>query len=573
MLNRFSVKGKMYLIISLIVFLVSLMMWFAVANSHKVRDLGLEKTRSVMLDDQKAKLKVATHSVALALGHAVEGVDDKQGQIDIIRKLVDDIRFEADQSGYYFVYENTINVALPPAKAKQGTDLGGIKDKNGVYFVREMMESAGKGGGFVQYVFPKPPGNQDLPKLAYAEMIPGTRMWIGTGVYIDNIDSYIGSLYTEVNQQVYSSLVAMAFSAGLVFVIIISIVLMVAFGIVRGLNYVVENLRDITQSQDLTRRLEIKSNDELGELGKGFNLFIEKLQDIIGGVVANGNEVEGASNNLSKVARDMSSHAKESAACSQALAEASEVMNANLNNVAAAMEQSSTNTTMVAGAAEEMNATIREIANNTEQAYLISNQAVQKASVTSSRMNELGVAARAINKVTEAITEISEQTNLLALNATIEAARAGEAGKGFAVVANEIKELAKQTASATLNIKKQIEGMQQTAADSLDDIVEISGVINRVNEIVASIASSVTEQSAATEEIAQNIEQASQGLREVNENVSQSSVVAGTIAKDILQVTSTSVEVSKSSDHIKNHADEMLQMAFNLNKLVGVFKI
>jgi len=82
-------------------------------------------------------------------------------------------------------------------------------------------------------------------------------------------------------------------------------------------------------------------------------------------------------------------------------------------------------------------------------------------------MTELGMAAQTVDKVTEAITEIFEQTNLLALNATIEAARAGEAGKGFAVVANEIKELAKQTATATHNIKQQIEGVQQTAADSI----------------------------------------------------------------------------------------------------------
>jgi len=188
-------------------------------------------------------------------------------------------------------------------------------------------------------------------------------------------------------------------------------------------------------------------------------------------------------------------------------------------------------------------------------------------------MSELGVAAQAINKVTEAITEISEQTNLLALNATIEAARAGEAGKGFAVVANEIKELAKQTATATHNIKQQIEGVQQTAADSIKEINEISGVINSVNEIVATIASAVTEQSTATEEIAKNIEQASQGLQEVNENVNQSSVVADSMARDIAQVNNASIEISKSSEHIKNDANEMLHMALELNKLVGVFKI
>lgn len=93
------------------------------------------------------------------------------------------------------------------------------------------------------------------------------------------------------------------------------------------------------------------------------------------------------------------------------------------------------------------------------------------------------------------ITEISEQTNLLALNATIEAARAGEAGKGFAVVANEIKELARQTADATSEIKEQIEGIQGSTSGTVSEIDEILKVINDVNEIVSNIATAVEEQS------------------------------------------------------------------------------
>ena len=340
MLNRFSVKGRMYLVIVSIVFLFALMMWFAVANSQKVRDMGLGKTRVVMLDDQKAKLRVATHTAALTVGHAIEGIDDHQQKVEIIRKLVDDIRFEDDQSGYYFVYENTVNVALPPGKAKQGKDLGDLKDKNGIYFVKELMEQATKGGGFVQYVFPKPPSNADTPKLGYAEMIPGTKMWIGTGVYIDNIDSYVATMATEINGAVRNSLVTMSLTAGTVFAIIISIILVVAFGIVRPLNRVVASLRDIAQGEgDLTRRIEVKSSDEIGELGKGFNLFVEKLHGIIAGVVANSRQVEGASNNLAQVASDMSKNAKVSSEHSNAVAVAAEEMTANLTNVAAAMEE------------------------------------------------------------------------------------------------------------------------------------------------------------------------------------------------------------------------------------------
>ena len=189
MLKRLSVKGRLYLIILLVVFIFSSMMWSAISNGNKIGEIGLEKTRSAMLAGQKEKLIVATHSLALAIGHSIEGISDKQEQITMIRKMVNDIRFQVDESGYYFVYEGTTNVAHPTIKSNQGKDFGGAKDKNGVAFVRELMEQAEKGGGFVEFVYSKPPENLDTPKLGYSELIPGIQMWIGTGIYIEGYEA------------------------------------------------------------------------------------------------------------------------------------------------------------------------------------------------------------------------------------------------------------------------------------------------------------------------------------------------------------------------------------------------
>jgi methyl-accepting chemotaxis protein len=188
-------------------------------------------------------------------------------------------------------------------------------------------------------------------------------------------------------------------------------------------------------------------------------------------------------------------------------------------------------------------------------------------------VDELGHAADEISKVTEAITEISEQTNLLALNATIEAARAGEAGKGFAVVANEIKELARQTAAATLEIKNRITGIQDSTADTVTQIEAITGVINEVNEIVGTIATAVEEQSVTSQEIANNVAQASQGIQEVNENVNQSSSVAGTISGDIAEVNSSVQEIADSSSQVNHNSDELSALSGKLRELVGRFKV
>ncbi len=352
------------------------------------------------------------------------------------------------------------------------------------------------------------------------------------------------------------------------------LILFAANSIVRPINKAVAGLKDIAQGEgDLTMRLEVTSKDEVGELAKWFNIFIEKLQTIIGRVSDNTREVNLAIKDLSGIAAGLSKNAEETSGRANNVATAAEEMSANLNGVAAAMEQSTTNTTMVASAAEEMTATINQIAQNAEQAHSISEQAVHQASNTSGKMAELGQAAQAIGKVTEAITEISEQTNLLALNATIEAARAGEAGKGFAVVANEIKELAKQTAIATQDIKDQIAGVQGTTRSTVEEINQITKIINSVNEIVATISTAVGEQSAATEEIADNIAQASQGLGEVNENVSQSSAVAATITQDITGVNSASLEISKSSQQVASSAGRLQELANELQGIVNTFKI
>ncbi|WP_163337978.1 methyl-accepting chemotaxis protein [Desulfopila sp. IMCC35008] len=172
--------------------------------------------------------------------------------------------------------------------------------------------------------------------------------------------------------------------------------------------------------------------------------------------------VDNASGSLATLSVNMKQDAKQTSEKASNVSSSSDEMSRNMNSVAAAMEEAATNINMVASAAEEMNVTISQISENTEKAKSITVDAVQQTENASQQVGELGQAAAGIGKVLETISEISEQVNLLALNATIEAARAGEAGKGFAVVANEIKDLAKQTAEATGEIRTKIEGIQAT---------------------------------------------------------------------------------------------------------------
>jgi methyl-accepting chemotaxis protein len=335
---------------------------------------------------------------------------------------------------------------------------------------------------------------------------------------------------------------------------------------------VTAGLKDVAQGQgDLTKRLDIESGNEVGELASWFNLFIDNMDRMIKEIAQNAARLGASSGQLFQISGDLSDAAANMSNRSTTVAGAAEQMSSAMSSVASASEQAATNVNVVATAAGEMNATVTEIASNTAKARDITEQATSRAASTSQRVNQLGEAARAISKVTEAITEISEQTNLLALNATIEAARAGEAGKGFAVVANEIKELAGQTARATLDIKAQIADIQKSTSQTVVEIGDITKVIGEANETVAIIATAVEEQAAMTGEIAANITQAAQGIQEVNRNVIQSSTVANSIADDIAKVSSDAGQISGSSARVKSNADELSTLAKQLNAVVGRF--
>ncbi|WP_457575352.1 methyl-accepting chemotaxis protein [Desulfomarina sp.] len=352
---------------------------------------------------------------------------------------------------------------------------------------------------------------------------------------------------------------------GIFFSIIGIIVIQKVIGRLNQIN----EFAQVIGSGDLSRKSGIRGEDEIGQIGHYLDDMSGNLNNMFGEVSENSQKLSDLSTSLGNIAVEMQERAKATSSISVDVAQAAEQMSANMNTVAAATEEASTNIALVSTATEEMTSTITEIVNNTEQAQTISGEAVAEANSASEKVDELGLAATEIGKVTETITEISEQTNLLALNATIEAARAGEAGKGFAVVANEIKDLAKQTADATHEIKSRIEGIQNSTAGTVTQIQQITKIINEVNSIVSTITTSVEEQSATTMEIADNISQASLGIQEVTENVAQLSTVSSEVASDMSEVSEHSQATSNSADKVKDNGEDIQNLAQNLEQMVS----
>jgi methyl-accepting chemotaxis protein len=295
---------------------------------------------------------------------------------------------------------------------------------------------------------------------------------------------------------------------------------------------------------DLSQQIEVQNAGELKELTSNVNQMITNLRTSIAQMAEVAIAASSSSEELTAVSKEMTTNAAQTA--DQATA------------ASASAEQISQNTETVATAVEEMNASIREIARNAAEGAKVATEAVKTADSTSQTMTKLGQSSLEIGKVIKVITSIAQQTNLLALNATIEAARAGEAGRGFAVVANEVKELAKQTATATEDISQRIEAIQTDTNGAIQAIVQIADIIGRINDLQSTIATAVEEQTATTNEISRNVAEVAKGTSD--------------IAKSIGIVATNAQTTTIGASNTSQSANELNRMAVDLQKVVSQFK-
>ncbi len=391
----------------------------------------------------------------------------------------------------------------------------------------------------------------------------------------DELKKVVSSLSTTIDKKTTEAIYIQIITFGIVIVaLLLTISFTLRFLVINRIKNITAGLKDIAEGEgNLTKRLVDQNEDEIGDLRYWFNTFVVKIQDIIKDVAEGAKNLDTSSGKLAKLSDTMRVDADHTSVKADNVSDSAKNMSDNMNSVATAMEEAATNINMVASAAEEMNATIMQIAENTDQAKNIAVNAVDQTASASQQIDQLGKAAEGIGKVLETISDISEQVNLLALNATIEAARAGEAGKGFSVVANEIKDLAKQTAEATGEIRIKIEGIQNSTKGTVSHIEQIASVVNEVNEIVSTIAISIEEQSAATIEISENVAQASEGINDVNENIAQSSVSVRSIAEEISEVNEAASKILGNSEMVSQSSGELATLSNQLTKMVGKFKI
>jgi methyl-accepting chemotaxis protein len=246
-----------------------------------------------------------------------------------------------------------------------------------------------------------------------------------------------------------------------------------------------------------------------------------------------------------------------------------EEISERMTTIAGSTDDMTRSMNVVAAAVEEMSASLGEVSKSSAEAAVLATEATTAADSTTQTMDKLGKSAKAIGKVVEMIKGIASQTNLLALNATIEAASAGEAGKGFAVVANEVKELAKQTAAATENIRDLVEEMQDNTDQAVQAINDIGGRIGQINAISGTIAAAVEEQTATTTEMSRNLAGTADGAMEVSNNVAHAAEGTQQIAVNVREAVEGVSAITVSIRALAKEAEKATTISVEVSTDAG----
>jgi methyl-accepting chemotaxis protein len=572
------------LIVILLLFIVALVATVSF-TAKKTMLSSIADTEREMLEGQRQKIKLGTQSMAVALGKALEGVEDRREQHDIIKSYIQDYRFEDDQSGYYFTYIDTHIFMHPTLPQREGEDLGTTTDINGVYYVRELYTEARNGGGFVEFVFPKPPSMEQAPKLGYVEYIPGTDIWISTGIYIDNINKAKAEIARRGSRELWDSMTVIIGIIGiLLFFILIPLVIFCLRSITKPLRETVKAAEQLA-SGNLNLEFNVTGNDEITVLESSFLKMAQNLKNIITNVQEKEKlaqtQAEEARKTAAKLleiatrvenaAHDMEGAVNSISHSASGVKLGGDIQTQRIRDILASMEQLNSGVFSITAGTEEVAKQARESNAKVEEGVSMAGESGHAmhelhglTENLKENINRLGIQSNNIGNIMNVITDIAAQINLLAMNASIEAAHAGEAGRGFAVVAGEVRGLAEKTRSAAQEVANSIGDMQKLTRLNITGIDEAVASISQVTALSEKTAGSLTEARTIVKDvmfkiqsIAVAVEQQSGSSKAITSLVTDVNGIAGENNSLVTQVDKDLKNLSLKSEELLNLVVEL----------------
>ncbi|NMZ70487.1 methyl-accepting chemotaxis sensory transducer with Cache sensor [Pseudomonas peli] len=545
---RLTLKSKVVLLALIPVVLFALVLSGAAAKVlQNLAAQEVKETRERLLQESRNELQ---HYVQIALG-SVQTLYDGAAQGDMASReqaivILSKIKFGKD--GYFFGHDsNVVRLFRGDSPVDVGKSLADRRDPNGVYINRELVNVAKNNSYYVNYSSPLPTDDSVLvPKMAYSYYLPKWDMALGTAINLDGVEAQIAQVQGEIDERISTIITS---------IMVIAAVLLVIFGIVgvvlsntflRPLQQIKDNLDDIAAGEgDLTRRLPINGDDELGQLAGSFNRFVEKIHGLV-------RQIVDMTGQLTELVGQVSAQTQRSE-------EAMERQRHETDQVATAINEMSAAAHEVAQSAQGAAEAAQKTDTEGQAAKHVVDGSIERIHTLVQDIRDSGVSLDTLQKdvssivsVLDVIRSIAEQTNLLALNAAIEAARAGEAGRGFAVVADEVRALASRTQQSTQEIQGMIDRLQKGTQDavtamrrssdagdvtseqanragtSLDAIAQLIGTINAMN---AQIASAAEEQTAVAEEINRSVHKIAVAVDSVADETQQGAQTARNLAE------------------------------------------
>ncbi|MEE5056020.1 methyl-accepting chemotaxis protein [Pseudomonas alliivorans] len=544
---RLSLKAKVLSLAILPVLMFGLVISATtVFMLHQQADREVSDTRERLLSEAKTTLQnyVAIAMTAIKPLYEASAPGDETAKATAI-KLLSAVSYGKD--GYLFGYDSqVIRIFRSTNPDGLGKSFNDVRDPNGVYLNRELVAVGKAGTHYVMYSSALPGKTEPVPKIGYTDYLPKWDLVVGSAVNLDGIDAQVAVVRQNVDARLQEMLYGILGITVLVLVVISVAGMLLTGTLLRPLRLMKDNLDDIAAGEgDLTRRLAVTSNDELGELATSFNRFVDKIH----GLVRQITEMTGQLNGL---VSEVSSQAQRSESAMERQRHETDQVATAINEMSAAAQEvakSAQGASVAAQQTDEQGRTAKRVVDGSIRQIHALVDDIRKSGTS---LDSLQQDVSSIVSVLGVIRSIAEQTNLLALNAAIEAARAGEAGRGFAVVADEVRALASRTQQSTQEIQGMIDRLQHGTQEavsamrrsseagdgtstqaneaglSLSTIGELIATINSMN---AQIASAAEEQTAVAEEINRSVHQIAGSVESVADETRQSAQTSRSLAE------------------------------------------